>query len=296
MYPTSSTTTSGMKPSRRSSASRLPVRLASPSLATHSVAVAKATRWPARQARIETAIARCVLPVPGGPSRTTFSRACRKSSWPRCSITCFLTERWKVKSNSSSVLRAGKRAALIRDSPPWLSREATSVESTASRKRSWDHSSSRARSASFGAARPAAGAFSERNSGRARRPWSCRDQLVVAVKRPQLDLGLSPTPLALAPQLIERPLMVGLGKGQAAGEDAGMAGGELAGVERHCPKLALGDADLDPAADQTRVERVVVAIEAQVGLGRDAGDEAALCLGQLRRQGPHLPALGLEAL
>jgi hypothetical protein len=39
--------------------------LASASRATHSVAVAKATRWPARQARIETAIARCVLPVPG---------------------------------------------------------------------------------------------------------------------------------------------------------------------------------------------------------------------------------------
>jgi hypothetical protein len=29
------------------------------------VAVAKATRWPARQARIEIAIARWVLPVPG---------------------------------------------------------------------------------------------------------------------------------------------------------------------------------------------------------------------------------------
>jgi hypothetical protein len=43
------------------------------------------------------AIARCVLPVPGGPSRITFSRACRKSSWPRCSITCFLIERWKVR-------------------------------------------------------------------------------------------------------------------------------------------------------------------------------------------------------
>src|SRR5206468_3352520 len=37
---------------------------------------------------------------PGGPSRTTFSLACRKSSWPKCSTTAFLTERWKVKSNS----------------------------------------------------------------------------------------------------------------------------------------------------------------------------------------------------
>jgi hypothetical protein len=33
-----------------------------------------------------------------------------------------------VKSNSSSVLRAGKRAALILLSPPWDSLEATSVE------------------------------------------------------------------------------------------------------------------------------------------------------------------------
>ena len=36
-------------------------------------------------------------------------------------------ERWKLKSNSSSVLRAGKRAGLIRPSPPCASREATSV-------------------------------------------------------------------------------------------------------------------------------------------------------------------------
>jgi KaiC/GvpD/RAD55 family RecA-like ATPase len=41
----------------------------------------------------------------------------------------------------------GKRAALIRFSLPWDSREETSVERTASRKRSCDHSSSRARSA-----------------------------------------------------------------------------------------------------------------------------------------------------
>jgi hypothetical protein len=74
-----------------------------------------------------------------------------------------LIERWKVKSNSSRVLRAPKRAALMRFSPPWDWREATSVESTASRKRSCDHSSERARSASLGIARAAAGVFSERN-------------------------------------------------------------------------------------------------------------------------------------
>jgi len=54
-----------MNDSLRSSASSALWRLASASRATHSVAVANATRWPARQARIETAIARCVLPVPG---------------------------------------------------------------------------------------------------------------------------------------------------------------------------------------------------------------------------------------
>ena len=48
-------------------------------------------------------------------------------------MTCFLTERWKVKSNSSSVFLAGKRAALILFSPPWLSLAATSLESSACR-------------------------------------------------------------------------------------------------------------------------------------------------------------------
>ena len=35
--------------------------------------------------------------------------------------------RLERKSNSSIVLRAGKRAALIRPCPPWLSRLSTSV-------------------------------------------------------------------------------------------------------------------------------------------------------------------------
>ena len=47
-----------------------------------------------------------------------------------------LTERWKVKSNSSSVLRAGKRAALMRAWPPWASRLSVSVLSNAAAKRS----------------------------------------------------------------------------------------------------------------------------------------------------------------
>lgn len=77
-----------------------------------------------------------------------------------------LSSAGRMKSNSSRVLRAGNRAALIRFSPPWLSREATSVESTASRNFSCDQLSSRARSARFGTALAAAGAF------RARKRWA----------------------------------------------------------------------------------------------------------------------------
>ena len=51
-------------------------------------------------------------------------------------MTVFWTERWKVKSNSSSVLCAEKRAALIRCRPPEDSREEISVDSSASAKRS----------------------------------------------------------------------------------------------------------------------------------------------------------------
>jgi hypothetical protein len=56
---------SGTNESRLSSWSSAFWRLASESLATHSVAVANATLCPARQARIETAIARWVLAGPG---------------------------------------------------------------------------------------------------------------------------------------------------------------------------------------------------------------------------------------
>jgi hypothetical protein len=72
-----------------------------------------------------------VLPVPGGPSNTMFSRPARKSSWPRCSTVSRLSEAWKAKSNSSIVLRAGNRAALILLWPPWLSRLSVSVFSSA---------------------------------------------------------------------------------------------------------------------------------------------------------------------
>ena len=146
-----------------SSSSRRPRRWASASCATHSVAVLKQDALAGQASAVDIAIARCVLPVPGGPNRITFSRACRKSSWPRCSITCFLIERWKVKSNSSSVFLAGKRAARMRASPPCASVRRS--RSRAAPRRS-AHSSTpprgRARRAS-GSAFAAAGAFIARN-------------------------------------------------------------------------------------------------------------------------------------
>src|SRR5919112_924973 len=55
-----------MRCRRSSSVSRRPWRCASASSATHSVAVLNATRCPARQARMPSAIERGVLPGPGG--------------------------------------------------------------------------------------------------------------------------------------------------------------------------------------------------------------------------------------
>ena len=51
-----------------------------------AAAVANSTRCPAWQARIASPIARWVLPVPGGPRKTTFSLAVTKSRVPRWAI------------------------------------------------------------------------------------------------------------------------------------------------------------------------------------------------------------------
>ena len=68
-----------------SSAWRRPWAWASARRATHSAAVANATRWPAWQARMDRPMARWVLPVPGGPRNTTLARSAMKSRVPRCS-------------------------------------------------------------------------------------------------------------------------------------------------------------------------------------------------------------------
>ncbi len=67
------------------------------------------------------------------------------------------------------------------------------------------------------------------------------------------------------------------------GEAASMATGELAGVESGGHDLALGDLDLDAAADEARIERVVVGVKAQVWVRRDPRDPAASHADRLSR-------------
>ena len=81
---------------------------------THCWAVANATRWPAWQALIASAIARWVLPVPGGPKKQTLACSAIQASWARCRISGFSAPGWAVKSKSSSVLWAGKAAWRMR--------------------------------------------------------------------------------------------------------------------------------------------------------------------------------------
>jgi hypothetical protein len=55
----------------------------------------------------------------GGPRKTTLLASARKSSVARWAMVWRLTLVWTVKSKSSTVLTAGKWAALTRAAPPW---------------------------------------------------------------------------------------------------------------------------------------------------------------------------------
>ena len=76
------------------SACNRPVECAVARRATHSAAVANATRCPAWQARIPSPMASIVLPVPGGPRKIAFSLAVMKSRVPRWVMVSRLRERW----------------------------------------------------------------------------------------------------------------------------------------------------------------------------------------------------------
>ena len=124
-------------------------------------------------------MARWVLPVPGGPRKTTFSLAVTKSRVPRWATCSRLRPRAWSKSNSSRLLRAGNRAARMRPSPPWASRAATSRCRQAARNSSWrpalgpgplGQPGHRPRAGSAPSA-PGSGRRARR-SGPARRSWS----------------------------------------------------------------------------------------------------------------------------
>jgi hypothetical protein len=74
---------------------------------------------------------------------------------------------------------------------------------------------------------------------------------------------------------------------------APVAASELAAVQRHCCDLAPADADLHSPPGQARVERVVVSIDAQIGLLGHPDHEATVDIGQPRRPRAHpLPLSG----
>jgi hypothetical protein len=79
------------------------------------------------------AIARWVLPVPGGPRKQTLARSSIQASWARWSTSGFSAEGWALQSKSSSVFSAGKVAWRIRMRAPEASRAKTSASSSASR-------------------------------------------------------------------------------------------------------------------------------------------------------------------
>ena len=54
----------------------------------------------------------------------------------------------------------------------------------------------------------------------------------VAALKPARSSGLAAGSLALAAELVERALVVGIGQGEPAGEHAGVAGAMLARVKR----------------------------------------------------------------
>ena len=144
-------------------------------------AVANSTRCPAWQARIAMPVARWVLPVPGGPRKTTLSLAATKSRVPRWAIRSRFRPRAWSKSNSSRDLRAGKRAARMRPSPPWDSRAATSRCRHAARNSSWVQDSARARSASRGTASRRRGRFQGAGQERQLRRTASPESVAVVV-------------------------------------------------------------------------------------------------------------------
>ena len=74
------------------------------------MALVKSTEWPASTAARPSAMARWVLPTPGGPKTSTFSAWAMKRPVASSRTSFWSIEGWNLKSKSSSVFTAGKWA------------------------------------------------------------------------------------------------------------------------------------------------------------------------------------------
>ena len=73
-----------------------------------AVVVVKRTRLPCAQAAKQSAVATCVLPVPGLPTMSTFSLLLMYSPLIKSRTRAWLIEGWALKSKVSIVLTTGR--------------------------------------------------------------------------------------------------------------------------------------------------------------------------------------------
>ena len=208
------------------------------------------------------------------------------------------------KSNSSSDLRAGNRAARIRPSPPWVSRAETSRCRQAMRNSSCDQDSARARSASRSTDSRSVGAFNARvrkaispvrsrlavlrvvaitpprRRGRAR----CHSRLSARTSTSVWALGAAPArPVPAQPR--RGGDMLGVADRLVPGPDPGMVR-DHPPVAEHLDPGQVGH-HLDPAADDRRVHRVVVAVQPDVVVPGQPGRDSPPGRRRHRRQRDH---------
>ena len=143
----------------------------------------------------------------------------------------------------------------------------------------------RARSASLGSARAAAGALRARNRCASSVVGRLMRSAVIAGQRTDLDVGLAPS--ALVALGLERAGVLERGDRAVLGERRGVAAGQLAGVQRDRGDLAIGDPGLDAPPDQPRVERVVAGVEAQVWVRRHPSTQRRSMSGGVRQRRHH---------
>src|ERR1700730_16509025 len=287
---------------------------------TQSAAVANKTRCPAWQALIASPIARCVLPVPGGPRNTTLSLATTKSRVPRWATRSRLSPRAWSKSNSSNDFRAGNRAARMRPSPPCDSRAETSRCRHATRTSSWLQDSARARSARRSTDSRSVGALSARvrkatsadrsrtalaavagGGGGPSRPTAVEvveaQCGVVVAQRALLDVEFGDRAQHRDPFAPQRPgcgYVVGIGDRLVPRPESFVVGDDPT-VAEHPHPPQVGDL-LDTTPDHRRMHRVVIAAQGDVMIASQSCRQAATRYRRHRRQGQHRVAIGNDGI